>query len=296
MFAYSFIQRLTPNRALALAGLLGIAAALLVAMLPGGLIASGVAASGAAAFVPAAEPPFGATARLILMVFAGAAVALPAWFVLFNLPRLVQLRVIDASAGAPSVRRADAHPDAPPREPLRAGRDLCFEVVADDSDLAAFAVEPVPELPGLPDEPVIAMGDPVPESLPVAPRLADPEPAAPVVQPLPADLDQPLAAFDPNALRETPLPLPAPLAPLHRDVAAPVYAVGERFEAFALPVPAVPAEPAIAPETVATVHSLLDRLERGMARRTAPAMPVSMPAVEGLESALDALRRMAVRA
>jgi hypothetical protein len=209
------------------------------------------------------------------------------------------------------VRRADAHPDAPPREPLRAGRDLGFEpaVEADELELEPFDLDDLE----LPPEPVIAMGAPAPttespiesgfqpEAEPVAvPSRAD-APPPPPVQPLPADLDQPLAVFDPGALPKAPLEAPRPVAPLLRSQPrAPVYSEGERFETFDLSLAvSPPTEPGVAPitgpETVATVHSLLDRLERGIARRTQPADSEPMPEPQGLESALESLRRMAVR-
>jgi hypothetical protein len=316
MVAYSFIQRLNPNAALALAGAAGVVAALAALLLPGALFEAIVLTSGIAAFVPAAEPPLGATARICLAVFAGGSAAALAWAALSLLPGLLRLPHVDAQR-RPSVRRADAHPDAPPREPLRAGRDLGFEQPADAEDAAVELADP--ELSPLPPEPVIAMGmavplaAPAPEPAPAAPAsFADPAAAAlladrprepsiepPPVQPLPADLDQPLAAFDPGALPAAPLSAPRPLAPLHREPPSPpVYADGERFETFNLapPVPAAP--PITGAETVATVHSLLDRLERGIARRGQPVEAASrpMPQAQGLDSTLDQLRRMAARA
>ncbi len=293
MVAYSLVQRLTPNLALAMAGAVGMVAALGTLLVPGALFEDAVTTSGIAAFVSAAEPPLGATARICLAVFAGGAAALLAWAALSILPGLVQLRQgrIDRR---PAVRRADAHPDAPPREPLRAGRDLGFEL---DDELVEGEPDFDLELLDLPPEPVIAMGAPTPAPAPeaAAPLRTDP-PVPPPVQPLPADLDQPLSAFDPGALRETPLAAPQPVAPLHRAPSAPVYAEGERFETFDLTPPAASPPPISAPETVATVHSLLERLERGIALRAQPADPAPAPQPQGLESTLETLRRMAVRA
>lgn len=297
MVAYSFVQRLTPNLALAGSGAVGAIAALGALLVPGAFFEDAVLASGIAAFVPAAEPPLGATARICLAVFAGGGAALLAWAGLSVLLHFASSRI----GRRPAVRRADAHPDAPPREPLRAGRDLGFELAEE-----TVALEPEPDFDlamlDLPPEPVIAMGAPAPafESWPepeaaTVPLRTDP-PAPPPVQPLPSDLDQPLAAFDPGALREAPLAAPQPLAPLHRAPQPPVYAEGERFETFDLAPPTPAAPPITGPETVATVHSLLDRLERGIARRVPPADPEPAPQAQGLESTLDALRRMAVRA
>ena len=361
MVAQDFVQRLTPNLALAGAGAAGVLAALATLVIPYGLLEDIVVTSGIAAFIPAAEPPLGATARISVGVFAGGVAALVAWFALSAL--LVwrdSRRVEEAGERMPVIRRADAHPDAPPRAPLLANRDLGTPFRAKGA-----VVDPEPEsieahihvmtargveaaevrdldLPELPPEPVIAMGAPAPpvETIPAisiplvkADALPPAIPAAP--QPLPADLDQPLSAFDPSAIRDVPLAPPPPLAPLMRAPVKPVLAEGERFETFELtppvrpaapPQPPVQAESLAAPETDASVHALLDRLERGIARRVnnaphaeptphsepapqpepaLPAAPVAeapseapepAPPASGLEGALAALRKMAVRA
>lgn len=290
MVAYSLAQRLTPNRALVAAGAIGMVAALAALLIPGLLFEDMVLTSGVAAFVPAAEPPLGMTARLCLAVLAGGGAALLSWSGLSLFMGVVQPRLTHAMRRSP-VRRADAHPDAPPREPFRAGRDLGF-----DEGGPIEAAEPL-DL-DLPPEPAIAMGAPAPTA---ARSLAldipaDPPPPPPV-QPLPADLDQPLAAFDPAALPEAPLVAPRTVTPLVRTLQSPVLAAGERFETFDLARPVAnvaPASAMTAPETVATVHSLLDRLELGMARRAQPELaPAPVPAPEGLASALEKLRRMA---
>lgn len=287
MAAYTVIQRLTPTLALVAAGALGVLVALGVLLLPGSMLEDAVTASGIAAFIPAAEPPLGATARIVVAVFASGVAASVAWLALSALIGIARSRLPDADTRGPTVRRADAHPDAPPREPLRAGRDLGFEL----ADEASFAPPPL-DIPELPPEPVIAMGAPAP------PESAGPPP----VQLLPCDLDQPLAAFDPAAIPDSPLVPPPPVAPLHRQPSRPpLYEQGERFETFELtpPLRSVPQPGGIAaPETAATVHALLDRLERGIARRTVPAtVPEPTPlAPQGLEDTLAVLRKMAARA
>lgn len=360
MVAYSLVQRLNPNLALAGAGAAGVFVALATLAIPYGLLEDIVVTSGISAFVPAAEPPLGTTARICVGVFAGGAAALVAWVVLSAL--LVWRDSRDREEigeRRPMVRRADAHPDAPPRPPLLATRDLGMpfranaapvevEVQAIEADVHAAAPDAVEEaeihdlhLPELPPEPVISMGTPAPpvETIPaaaIAPaqtRIVSP----PTPQPLPADLDQPLSAFDPGAILDIPLAPPPPLAPLSRAPVPPALAEGERFETFELTPPVRPAtapvaqpvprtatqpESIAAPETDASVHALLDRLERGIARRvhqapvaepvaTAAPEPVSVPAPAqvpqdgpqseavqvppGLEGALAALRKMAVR-
>ncbi|WP_423601858.1 hypothetical protein [Sphingomonas sp. MS122] len=372
MVAYTLVQRLSPNLALAGAGLAGVLVALATLAIPAPLLEDWVVTSGIAAFVPAAEPPLGATARICVGVFAGGAAALIAWFLFSAL--LVwrdsrdEAEEDETVMRRPVVRRADAHPDAPPRPPLLATRDLGMpfrakveQVETESADRFAEArifsvteekVETVEadvhdlHLPELPPEPVIAMGSPAPPAESI-PAVAIPQPqvepkaempsivarSAPLLepQPLPADLDQPLSAFDPDAIPEHPLAPPPPLKPLHR-APSPVFAEGERFETFDLtpaarpparveqpvppsmqpaPAPAPRAENLAAPETEASVHALLNRLERGIARRgeqaqatapqteTAPAPPAGpppIPEMQGLEGALAALRKLAVRA
>lgn len=316
MVAYALVQRLTPNVALALAGGAGACAVLASLVLPGALLEDLVLSSGIAAFVPAAEPPLGTTARLCIGLFAGGLIALIAWMGLSALLAWVDSRAAGEGPEGerrPTVRRADAHPDARPRVPLRAS-DLEVPVYG---RVPAAEPEPVvaePELSvtdvldladsALPDEPVIAMGAPS-EGRPLSAPL-------PEVQDLPVDLSQPLAAFDPFAIPAVPMPPPPPVLPLRRRAPrAPIYDSGERFETFELtpavrPAPALdpypapepaPAAPAItAPQTEASVHALLDRLERGLSK-FGPAAPEPEPEPErSLEDTLSELRRMAMRA
>ena len=343
MVAYSLVQRLTPNLALAGAGAAGVLAALATLAIPYELLADIVVTSGIAAFVPAAEPPLGATARICVGVFAGGAVALVAWFALSALLMWRDSREVqEPGERAPVVRRADAHPDAPPRAPLLATRDLGmpFRAKADaveaepdhiEADVHVVTAGKADEaevrdldLPDLPPEPVIAMGTPTPP-VETIPQVKAPPPPTP--QPLPADLDQPLSAFDPGATPDLPLAPPPNLMPLNRAPSPSALAEGERFETFELTPPVRPAAAPVpaplplpdslaAPETDASVHALLDRLERGIARRTHQApepvaeakpepqpepapVPVagrpSEPVPPGLEGALAALRKMAVR-
>jgi hypothetical protein len=85
------------------------------------------------------------------------------------------------------------------------------------------------------------------------------------------------------------------VAPLYR-APEPIQAPGERFEAFELPREPVTAiapaaEPMLAPRTEATVHALLDRLERGVAQRARQPKPGP-----GLQDTLAELRSLAARA
>lgn len=111
------------------------------------------------------------------------------------------------------------------------------------------------------------------------------KPLPPPERELPRDLDAPLAAFDPTAIPAAPAE-PVPLvAPLAR--AKPALDPGERLDAFELPTPIA------APQTEATIHALLERLERGVAGRHRAAAPAEG---QGLEGTLGELRRLATRA
>lgn len=308
MVAYALVQRLTPNVALALAGGAGACAVLASLVLPGALLEDMVLASGIAAFVPAAEPPLGMTARLCIGLFTGGLIALIAWMGLSALVAWIDSRgasADEAGEARPTVRRADAHPDARPRVPLRA------------SDLDMPALDPVPVAEpevsvadildlsdaALPEEPVIAMGPPS-EGRPLHAPL-------PEVQDLPVDLDQPLAAFDPYAIPAVPMVPPPPVRPLRRRAArAPIFDETERFETFELTPPVRPAPepvtvsetvveaapPIAAPQTEASVQALLDRLERGLTKFAPPPPEPAPDPKRKLEDTLSELRRMAMRA
>lgn len=281
------------------AAILGAAAASACALLPTAMLEGLVMDSGLPAVLAAAEPPLGFTARMAFAAGAGGLVAVFSWLVLFLVLgtrglTVGRARAIDSDAvPAPVLRRADAHPDAPSRPPLLATRDLgtpFLEVTARPQvdDVGESAAEPV--------------------------FASDPEIAyAPEEQDLPMDLEQPLAAFDPDAIPQVPMPPPAALAPL-RPVARPaVFDTSERFETFELtPIRRTPPPPRLTPaprqreeaitrpETEATIHALLDRLEKGVVTRgigtgsEAPQKP--RDAERGLEEALVTLRNLARRA
>lgn len=275
-----------------IAGLLGGAVALCALVVPMHVLEALVMGSGVPAVLAAAEPPLGFTARAAVALVGGGAVALFSWFALFVLLGTRGVSIGSAEAldldvvTMPVLRRADAHPDAPPRPPLLATRDLGSPF---DMRSAADPQKPVA------DE---------------APRVAPAE-IAPVEQPLPRDLDQPLSAFDPDAVPDVPMPAPVALPSLSRGSRPPVFDETERFEVFELTPPVRPApaprlvtqgDEAIArPETEASVHALLERLERGVARKASTA-PLPSTRVErrarerGLEDALVTLRNLARRA
>lgn len=223
--------------------LAGIGVALGVAAAPGETLDAVLSRLPVSGYLPAAAPPVGATGRTVLALAAGALVALLG-LVAHLIPARSPARSL-VPGGEVVVRRADAHPDAPPRRPIRA------------ADL----------------------GQPLPyATLP------------PVEQPLPADLDLPMSAFDPAAVPDAPLEPVRPVASLARP--APKLAPGERIETFELTRlarPAAPPEspPAPAPEPAPlpvaaledqSIGALLARLEAVTARRAAPPPPPERPA------------------
>ena len=312
MVAFLRRQRLNLPVAPLAGGVIGFVTAALFALMPTGMLEDLVVDSGIAAVLSAAEPPLGFTARFIMIFLVGGGVGMVAWFALFLLLGSRSIVVQHGVDGAedepmPRLRRADAHPDAPARRPLSAARDLGTPF------LEVHAERPVH---------IDAGDDEVVEIVPVEAEGIHhdaPEPEAdtwlaPEEQSLPADLDQPLAAFDPASIPDDPADwFPAP-APLRMTPRRPVFDAGERFDTFDLaPLPHRPAPPTPSaftpsvpplprPDPSATIHALLDRLERRVARREVevpPPPPVPMPLPirrqESLEDALDSLRRLAIR-
>lgn len=246
MSAYFRRHRLILPIAPTVGGALGLAFAAAVAVVPAALLSRVIDASHIPAVVAAAAPPLGATARMLLVLVGGGGLAAIVGLGLYLLIGGRAVALGDAPErddGVPVLRRADAHPDAPPRPPVMAHRDLGVPLLA----------------------------------VPVA------------EQALPADLDQPLAAFDPGAIPKVPrepVPVVAPLAHVGRPQ---LIDPGDRFETFD---PAPLADPV---EPTATIHTLLDRLERGVAD------PRKRPSLAGnpglttddLQAALATLRGLA---
>lgn len=274
MVVYPVSKRLKLALTPAFAIAVGACVALACMVMPSSVLEAMILDSGVPALLPAAEPPLGWTARTALAMIAGGGASAAAWLAAFlllggegivsiplSLPRLPDGRalarwigrlrpartVADADASVPVLRRADAHPDAPARAPLLATRDL--------------------------GTPFLEVRAP-----------------APVERDLPRDLDAPLSAFDPHAIPEVPAEPIRAIAPLHAVPNPAVPEDGERFEAFELrpPVPQPLSQPPIAaPRTDATIHALLDRLERGVSTRT--------PSGAAPGDALNELRRLATR-
>lgn len=338
MVAHASGERMRMPVALLGAAIVAAVAALGALVLPTAVLERVVMDSGLPSIIAAAEPPLGFTARLCLALGAGSFFGITAGLTLFVLVGtkdvdvgIAQPKPQPDTARAPVLRRADAHPDAPPRPPLMAARDLGTPFL----EVGAGAIpKPLP-LTSLKKEQAGAkrplaknddLADAAPLPLaPIQPLATTPIAAEPVEQPLPHDLDQPLAAFDPHAVPDVPLAPPV-LPPLKAkpamEAVAPTLPPVERFEVFELTPQrpqAVPdsdqypfgsknagmSEERLArPETEASVHALLDRLERGVIRRGAlgaSSMPKTEPRLargedRGLEDALASLRSMARRA
>jgi len=349
-----------------IAAVAGGLAALGVAMIPVPALEALVMDSGLPSVLAMAEPPLGTTARLAVALGAGAFVGAFMWLSAFILLGSRGLTIGESAEAEsdpeqvplPVLRRADAHPDAPPRPPLLATRDLgrpflevraAVPVAAPEEEHVDFdaifppraitppkapepvvvlAPEPVVELPA---PVVVAVPEPVIEAPKVhevhAKAVFEPEPEAPEVhqvhdlhareaqplveQELPVDLGQPLSAFDPQAIPVVPKPAPVPLAPLRRQPRPSIFDESERFEIFELtppprrhvpePVAEAPAVPVreriVRPETDASIHALLERLERGVADKQIAATPRAAAKAQerGLEEALVTLRNLARR-
>ncbi|TPG18604.1 hypothetical protein EAH87_10965 [Sphingomonas koreensis] len=113
--------------------------------------------------------------------------------------------------------------------------------------------------------------------------VAVPEPAVD----LPVDLGVTLAAYDPAAIPEAPREPVRPVASLVKFARPQLIDPGDRFESF---------DPGALIEPGATIHALLDRLERGVSRpdrQTPTPIRPSPAAADGLQQALGTLRRLA---
>lgn len=249
------LVRQTLMRAVPLYGAVagGVIAAISFLLMPTDTMETLVWTTGVAALVPVAAPPLGTTARVLLALGSGVLVAALLWsslFLLFGPGGLLAKRA-PREDGVPVIRRADAHPDAPPRKPMSAA-DLgtpMMEVgvggggsgardertIPVDLDLPLAAFDPKAILP-VPMEPV--------------------RPVAPLVQPT---MMAPVIEISPTAEPETFVTARAP-----KPVEAPVDVVPEMSAPtpIARPVRA-PAEPTTPP----TIEALLSRLEQGALKR-----------------------------
>jgi len=142
-----FLDRERSAVDLPVAGLAALAVAFAAFAVPDALLGRAVEATGLPELLAAAQPPLGNTARLSIAV-AGAVVAFFAAFTLLGWldrfasrgPAMVRVEPISGS-DAPRINKADAHPDAPPRRPISATRDL-GEPAPPSNPRAAASSEP----------------------------------------------------------------------------------------------------------------------------------------------------------
>lgn len=307
-------------------------AALAVIAMPINVLEGMATDSGIAALITAAQPPLGETARLAIAFLAAALIGGLLWF---GLGMLIGQRSIVLGGGEtdaedlPVIRRADAHPDAPPRRPVLAHRDLgtpFLDVHAEprppverdlprdlDTPLSAYLDPFDPPLPPAPLDAAPVEAEAV-DPLPIRGEVAHPEEATPIVLTAPeVEVEAEVEPEpEPDPIAEEPAPV-AEEAPAPREPSpAPRFAPHERIETFEL-TPLVRPGDAVPPPTprdeslpTATIHDLLERLERGVARRTvtdpapavAPEPTVLGPATvqeESIEQTLAVLRRLAAR-
>jgi hypothetical protein len=307
-------MRLVLPVAPAFAILLAALGGLMFLLMPSAVLEDLVVDSGIASLVTAAQPPLGITAHFAIAFLVALVVGSVSWFGLFLLigTRIVMIGGNAREDGVPILRRADAHPDAPPRRPVFANRDLgtpFLEVTADTpppmsaADAMAFVPRVIEERP-IPvdlDTPLATYRSPLDPPLPVPDPLPLGRIAEPVAAPSPiraeAPAPEPIVVADPRPVRIDPV---SPAIALPAEDPAPRFASHERIETFEL-TPMVRSSETSAPLPSATIHDLLDRLERGVAKRKEVPAPEpeapeeEIPAAGSLEETLGVLRQLASR-
>lgn len=288
--------------------LAALAAALLILCVPTGVLEMVVASTGISETLPAAAPPLGFKARGLLALFAAVmGGGLAGIFVRPPAKKDQELRVVRAKGArkmgfafskltalargrgavtgpddVPTQRRADAHPDAPPRPPIFASRDF--------DGLEIFG------RPGDGRRPLPLAQDDADHMLPASPAFAAPanaranvdaddhmptfmrEPHEPAIIFLPEEEPRmpaaPVRIFDdaPDVMptpqfAAPPPPAAAPVAPPSASEPAPVP------EPSIEPAPAPLPLPTRLPTQGLSVAELTARLERGLAQRTRATVP-----------------------
>ncbi len=299
--------------------LAGAGAALAVLSAPVGMLEMLVSSAGISEALPAAAPPLGLSARLLIAGFAAAMAVGIAWAVTgydhsasgkgaakgdrkmgFALSKLAGSRLsalargrsVEPARSAPVLRRADAHPDAPARPPIFASRDFGGEDI-----FAPF--------PGEEDVEERSVSSPSPTNLDL-PRA-------------PAPLDAVELAGIATVAPTAPAPMPVLAGPSFVPTFAPQPEEADVPAALPSVVGVEPLEPRpldSRPLATLSLGELTERLERGLSRRSPvgaateacviadmpPVPPVSVrdhvePDLdEALRAALDSLRTMASRA
>lgn len=240
------------------AALAAVAVALATMALPDWRFESAITASGLPAVIPAAQPPLGQTARLLVALLLAGASFTAVW---------LGLRALDRKPVGddfPTFRAADLHPDAPRRRPILAEAE--FGAPADD-------------LP--PIETQIArkrtIAEPLPSFLAPQPQGFDgfvPEPAS-ASEPQDADFEE----LEPEEVRDV-------------DDADPFFAPLPRQELPAF----LNSEAAGANRDPDDLASLMERLEKGLARTGSKPVPGPADAArQQVSRALGELGRVSAR-
>ncbi len=259
-FALRTLQRGNLNRAVPIVGAIagGVIAAAGVMLSSGDALEALVSDTGIAALIPMAAPPLGTTARAILALGAGALIAAILWSSLYLLfgPGGAFAGARPREDGVPVIRRADAHPDAPPRKPMSAadlGTPLMEVGVAGAADGAARDERAIPADLDLP----LAAYDPK------AMRPVPMEPARPVAALVQPTMVAPVIKSASTAEPETFVTAPAP-----KPVEPPVAETSQPVEEVSAPTPiARPLRAQAEPTVPPTIETLLQRLEQGALRR-----------------------------
>lgn len=135
----------------------GVAVGLMFVALPSAWLDAMIDASGVAAVLSLATPPVGVGERVMLALGGGGLVAVVIWsvlYILFGAEGVLAPR-LSSEDGTPVVRRADAHPDAPPRRPLSAAELVGIALPSDlDTPLSAMDPDAIPQVPREPVRPV----------------------------------------------------------------------------------------------------------------------------------------------
>ena len=315
------------------AALAGLAVAVVAFAAPADLLGNLVTATGLPSVVAAAEPPLGFKARIGLGAVGATAVFAFTFLLLRWLERNGARRAsqfeeedtLELEVEAPRLRRRDIHPDAPARAPLLAAHELGEPDFEGEESFDARAAWPSPEPAPAPEPAWEETADPVqraetfayPSAVDADPVASDSDQASAYalsqprwpdpVEPEPAPIEAP--AWSPSE----PEPASAEIAPAPHE--SPLPPVHEPEQAAAAPNPwspepqAPPAanEDSLAPPAPGSIAELMERLERGLARRRIAPEPAAEadveidapataePADDRLQNAINSLQRFASR-
>ena len=175
-----------------IAALAAVATGFATYAMPADMFARLVEGSGLPLLLTAAQPPLGLTARIVAIAAGGFAAFGLVWLLMRALDRVPQRRDVEiaeeeidlAEAPLPRLRRFDAHPDAPARRPIFAGREFGEPIDSGIEETVLDDVLPVPA-----EEPLELEADSIvqpeaePDSEPVADyAVAEPSPLPSVVE------------------------------------------------------------------------------------------------------------------